>query len=412
MQSTNNILKMRKFLFVLAVSLLVSPLAFSQGSTEYTGGYKVKFNEDGSKYLRIIAWGQFWAQYNDNVPEDASELNFSVRRARVLTFTQLNKKFLILTHWGLNSLNGNNTSPLGFGENAQLFFHDFWGEWKVCENFYAGAGLHYWNGISRLNNQSTLNMMTLDNNRQSWATIGLSDQFARHIGVYAKGKFGKLQYRIALNEAGTSTLDNRDPVADGVSVYGGRRILGSADAGKVFQGYFDFNILDQESNFLPYKVGSYLGTKEVFNVGAGFFSHPNGVVEPDGDGADVLIFAVDAFYDAPLGEDGSAITAYLTYQNNDYGENYNFGPYATGNMVYGHVGYLIAGESDKTRFQPYLSYNTRSIDAIDDNGSRFGIGANVFMTGHHSKLSIEYANSKVGDGDSTGIITVQAMIYL
>lgn len=412
MQQTNNILKMKKILFGLALSILAVTVTFSQGNTEYTGGYKVKFNEDGSKYLRIIAWGQFWAQYDDNVADDASELNFSIRRARVLTFTQLNEKFLILTHWGLNSLNGNNTSPLGFGENAQLFFHDFWGEWKITKGFDVGAGLHYWNGISRLNNQSTLNMMTLDNNRQSWATIGLSDQFARHIGVYAKGKLGRLQYRIAFNEAGNSTLDTRDPVADGVTVYGGRRILGSADAGKVLQGYFDYNFLDQESNFLPYKVGSYLGTKKVFNIGAGFFNHKDGVVEADGEGASVNIFAVDAFYDAPLGQDGSAITAYAVFQNNDYGENYNFGPYATGNMVYGHVGYLVAGPKDKTRFQPYVSYNTRSIDAIDDNASRLGLGANIFMTGHHSKLSLEYARSKVGDGDSTGIVTLQAMIYL
>lgn len=403
---------MKKIFFGLAFSLLAFSIGFSQGNIEYTGGYKIKLNEEGTKYTRIIAWGQFWAQYNDNVPNDASKLNFSIRRARILQFTQLNKNFLILTHFGLNSLNGGNTSPLGFGENAQLFFHDFWGEWKVAKDFNVGAGLHYWNGISRLNNQSTLNMMTLDNNRQSWATIGLSDQFARHIGVYAKGKLGRLQYRIAVNEAGTSTLDNRDPVADGVTVYGGRRILGSADAGKVFQGYFDYNFLDEESNLLPYKVGTYLGSKKVFNVGAGFFSHKDGVVESNGEGANVNIFAVDAFYDAPLGQDSSAITAYLTYQNSDYGENYNFGPYATGNMVYGHVGYLVAGPKDKTRFQPYLSYNTRSIDAIDDNATRLGLGTNIFLTGHHSKLSLEYASSKVGDGDSTGIFTLQAMIYL
>ncbi|WP_350286149.1 hypothetical protein [uncultured Croceitalea sp.] len=403
---------MKKVFYGLALCLLVGHFASAQGNTEYTGGYKVKLNDDGTKYMRFIAWGQFWAQYNDNVPDDASKLNFSIRRARFLTFTQLNKKFLILTHFGLNSLNGGNTSPIGTGERSQLFFHDFWGEWKVAKNFDIGAGLHYWNGISRLNNQSTLNMMTLDNNRQSWATIGLSDQFARHIGVYAKGRVGRLQYRVAFNEAGTSTLDTRDPIADGVTTYSGRRILGSADAGKVIQGYFDYNFLDEESNFLPYKVGTYLGSKKVFNIGAGFFNHRNGVVEADGDGADVNIFAVDAFYDAPLGQDGSAITAYAVYQSNDYGENYNLGAYATGNLAYGHIGYLLSGAKEKTRFQPYLSYQTRSIDAIDDNSNRFGLGANIFMTGHHSKLSLEYSNTKVGNADSNGLLTLQAMIYL
>ncbi len=403
---------MRKILIGVTLSLFIVQFTAAQGSTEYTGGYKVKFNEDGSKYLRIIAWGQFWAQYNDNVPEDASKLNFSIRRARLLTFTQLNKKFMILTHFGLNSLNGDNTSPIGTGDRSQVFFHDFWGEWKFNKNTAIGAGLHYWNGISRLNNQSTLNMMTLDNNRQSWATIGLSDQFARHIGIYLKGSLGKLQYRVAVNEAGNSTLDTRDPVNDGVTVYGGRRILGSADAGKVYQGYFDYNFLDQESNFLPYKVGSYLGSKKVFNIGGGFFAHPSGVVEADGEGADVMILALDAFYDSPIGAKGEAITAYAVFQNNDYGTDYNFGPYATGAMFYTHVGYLLAGDATKTRIQPYASFQTRTIDAIDDNATRLGIGTNIFMTGHHSKLSVEYASSKVGSGDSAGVLTIQAMIYL
>lgn len=387
-------------------------LFFAQGIDEYTGGYKVKFNEDGSKYLRIIAWGQFWATYNDNVPEESSKLNFAIRRARVLTYTSLNDKFLILTHFGLNNLTGNNASPLGYGENSQLFFHDFWGEWKIVGNHSIGAGLHYWNGISRLNNQSTLNMMTLDNNRESWATLGLSDQFARHIGVYAKGKIGRLQYRVAYNEANASTLDTRDPVGDATTVYGGRTILGSGEAGKVIQGYLDYNFLDEESNFLPYKVGSYLGSKRVFNIGAGFFNHANGVVESNGEGADVTIFAVDAFYDAPLGGNNDAITAYAVFQNNDYGQDFRLGPYATGNMFYTHVGYLIGGEKTKTRYQPYVSFNTKTIDAINDNSTRFGLGGNIYFTGHHSKLSIEYTNLKVGNADSQGLFTIQAMIYL
>ncbi|MBQ0740957.1 hypothetical protein J9332_42470, partial [Aquimarina celericrescens] len=85
------------------------------------------------------------------------------------------------------------------------------------------------------------------------ATIGLSDQFARHIGIYAKGTFGKLQYRVSVNESITNNLqEETDPVNDGSAVYAGRKLLGSKDAGKNFAGYFDYNFMDQESNFLPY----------------------------------------------------------------------------------------------------------------------------------------------------------------
>ncbi len=390
----------------------------AQGSKEYSGGYKIKFNENGSKYLRIISWGQFWGQYNDNVASNVSKTGFSIRRARVLTFAQLNKKFLILTHIGLNGLNGTNLSPIGRGDASQVFFHDFWGEYRLGKNIHLGAGLHYWNGISRMNNQSTLNLLTLDNNRQSWSTIGLSDQFARHIGVYIKGKIDKLQYRIAVNEAVENNLQaTAAPTINGAAVYAGRRLLGSKDAGKTYAGYFDYNFLDQESNLLPYKVGTYLGTKKVFNLGAGFFLHPNGSVILDSNnnlvGEDVSIFAIDAFYDAPLSDDGSAITAYASYQTNNYGRNYQLGTtYATGGMLYGHVGYLIPGEAGKTRFQPYASFNTRSIDAIDDNASRIGVGGNIYFTGHHSKVSLEYAHSKYGTNDAQSLFTVQAMIYL
>lgn len=413
---------MKKLYLILFCSALLGfQNLYAQGSPDYNGGLKVKFDEEGKKYLRLISWAQVQASYNDDVPDDENSTSFNLRRARILMFAQINEKFMILTHFGLNSLNSNTMHPVGKGDGSQLFFHDVWAQYNLSKNHAVGGGLHYFNGISRLNNQSTLNMMTLDNNRQSWATIGLTDQFARHIGVFAKGKFGKLQYRVAINDAIASDLDTRNPEdADyvGTTVYGGREYLGSKDAGKIYVGYFDYHFLDQESNFLPFKVGSYLGGKKVFNIGAGFFLHPNGavinegtVVNPNLKGEDVAIFAVDAFYDTPLGDDGSALTAYATYQSSDYGKDYLFSAYGTGSMIYTHVGYVFAGDKEKTRYQPYVAYASNSYDATDDNRNVFSIGANAYMSGHNSKLTLEYKNQKFGDS-KTGIVTLQAMIYL
>ncbi len=400
---------------LLGICLFTFQLMSSQSSPDYTGGLKVKFDEEGKKYLRVISWAQVQATYNDDVPTESSKLNFNLRRARVLMFAQINEKFLILAHFGLNSLNSSTLSPVGKGEGSQLFFHDVWAQYSLGKNHAIGGGLHYFNGISRLNNQSTLNMLTLDNNRQSWATIGLTDQFARHIGVFVKGKFGKLQYRLAINDAIVNGLDAREPVANGPAVYGGKRLIGSKDAGKNYAGYFEYNFLDQESNFLPFKVGTYLGGKNIFNVGAGFFLHPSGsvIMDSNGDyqGEDVSIFAIDAFYEAPLANDGSAITAYATYQNNDYGTNYLFSAYGTGSMIYGHVGYVIAGDKTKARFQPYVSYASNSYDATSENRNILGIGSNVYLSGNNSKLTLEYQNQKFGNS-KTGTLTIQAMIYL
>ncbi|WP_130733823.1 hypothetical protein [Flavobacterium sp. J27] len=411
---------MKKILFITA--LLFSVLVFSQGSPDYEGGLKVKINEDGTKYFRIISWAQFWAQHNSDRPLDANgneqaDLNFSLRRARVLMYAQISSDFLILTHFGLNSLNADNMSPTGTRDASQLFFHDVWAQYNLNKNHAIGGGLHYWNGISRLNNQSTLNIMTLDNQRQAWATLGLSDQFARHLGVYLKGSFGKFQYRVAINEAETNNLQaTAVPVNDGSAIYSGRRLLGSKEAGKAYSGYFDYAIFDAESNFLPYKVGSYVGTKKVFNIGAGFFVHPSGAVIADGagnlSGEDVTIFAADAFYDAPIGSNGGAITAYALYQNSDYGKNFTLGTtYETGSLIHGHLGYVLPVQT-KTKFQPYVSFDSRQIDALDDDASQFGIGTNIYLSGHNSKLTLEYQSLKYAQSDAVNTITLQAMIYL
>ncbi len=402
-----------KKLSIIAL-LLITATSFAQGSPDYGAGMKFNLNEDGSKYMRVIAWGQMWAQYNDNLPADKKAVELSTRRARILTYAQITPKFLVLTHFGLNSLNADNMSPVGKGESSQLFFHDFWVQYALGKNHAIGSGLHYWNGISRLNSQGTLNFLTLDNNRQSWSTLGLSDQFARHQGIYAKGSFGKFQYRVSVNESMTNSLDSRDVTSNtNTAIYAGRKVLGSKDAGMNYAGYFEYGFMDSESNFLPFRVGSYLGTKKVFNVGAGFFLHPKGSVMNDGTtniGEDVSIFAVDAFYDAPLGDKKGAITAYATYQNNNYGKNYLFSAYGTGSMVYGHAGYLIPSEK-QTKLQPYVSYASNSYDATNDTRDVLGVGANLYMNGHNSKLTLEYKNEEFG-ASKTGTVTLQAMIYL
>ena len=71
-------------LLLFSISLFSFQLIFSQGSPDYGGGLKVKISEDGTKYFRVISWAQVQATYNDNVAADASNLNFNVRRARVL----------------------------------------------------------------------------------------------------------------------------------------------------------------------------------------------------------------------------------------------------------------------------------------------------------------------------------------
>ena len=166
---------MKKLL--LAISFFISININAQYATEYDGGYVVKLNDDGKKYIRFILFGQAWFQdyegYNQND-------GFSVKRARLIAYSQLNEKFMILTHFGANGISDNNLSPMGKGNDVQIFLHEMILQYKVTDFLYLGGGLHNYGGISRGNGQGSINMLTLDNNRADWSTLGLSDQYSNH----------------------------------------------------------------------------------------------------------------------------------------------------------------------------------------------------------------------------------------
>ncbi len=409
---------MRKFCVLLIIGLWLSS-AIAQGSLDYEGGLKVPLNEDSSKYFQLLTWHQVWLSA-DQTTDNSLQLTPTLRRSRMLMFAQITERFIILTHFGLNNLTAGTMDPVGRGPGAQVFMHDAWVEYAVVKKrLHVGGGLHYWNGISRLSNQSTLNMLTLDAPRFNWANLGLTDMFARHIGLYAKGKLGKLDYRVSLSDALVSGLDAHLPLNTDQAVYRGRELLGQQEAGRVWQGYFQYEFLEQESNLLPYAVGSYLGDKEVFNIGAGFLQHSNGTLTLDNDsnliGHDVLLLGVDVFYDKPL-SNGACFTGYASYYRFDYGPNYlltgNSDLVGSGGILYGQAGYVLPRFTSVGRIQPYVAYSLRSLEAIPGNIQQVGLGANWYISGHNAKITFEYNTNRVPAATPVNAYRLQAMIYI
>jgi hypothetical protein len=355
----------------------------------------LKLNENGSKYIRFIMWHQLWLTTNNLEEEDANlQVTPSIRRSRFLAYAQISPRFLILTHFGLNNFSPLNATTLGNnGDSPQMFLHDAWGELMVNKHLYIGTGLHYWRGMTRLNNQSTLNFMTLDQSRpfSAWHSLGITDQFARHFGVYAKGQIDKLGYRVAWNSPNRASLGDggdfgnvgSDLTYTGVSTPDRE---GDALGNSLFEGYFHYSFWETESTKLPYFVGTYLGTKKVFNIGAGFFAHPNGMYNnATGEHENVTHFAADAFLDMPVGQ-GNALNAYAAFQNFNYGENYVSRWAGTGNAIYGQVGYYIGA----AKLMPYVAYQSGSYDGLNDNINALDVGMNYFVNGHHCKVTLEY----------------------
>lgn len=391
---------------------------------------KVKLNEDGSKYIRFITWHQMWMQGTS----EQKGPKFQIRRSRFLAYAQVSPRFLILTHFGLNSLGASqltaNPNSQTDNQRSLLFLHDAWAEFAIVpEKLHVGSGLHYWNGISRLTNQSTLNMMTLDNpggmggasvsdaRLFPWSNITTSDQFARHLGIYAKGTLGKFGYRVSANNARDNfgADENGDGVPDNLGSTATFQVDNSIGTGTWnYAGYFKYDLFDKESDKLPYFVGTYLGKKKVLSLGAGFHYHPDALAVNTLDNRESIFhFAADAFYDAPI-NDKLAISALGAYYNYNYGDTAGtpgggLVP-SSGTIVHGQVGLLF----QDFKLMPYVKYNNQSLDFTPDNANEFGIGLNYFINGHFAKITAEYLTGKSGafGADNRNVLTIQAHIFL
>lgn len=385
------------------LGLLLSCYTFAQAQEkpEEDHSYKpltVKLSDDGKKYVRFIIWHQQWLQTNNLAAEDTKlELSSFTRRSRMLAYAQISPRFLILTHFGLNNLTAAGLTSFGNSDDQpQLFLHDAWTEFKVSndEALHIGTGLHYWKGLTRMANASTLNFMTMDNVRPfvHWHSIGVTDQFARHMGVYAKGQIGNFDYRLAVNNPLTRGIQRgwlQDGTADPVRTYDGfnqKDADGENTGNTIIEGYFRYQLADKESVKLPYAVGSYLGKKKVIGVGAGFFAHPNGMYNSvTNEHENVSHFAVDFFLDMPVGQD-DCLNAYAAFMNFNYGDDFVSRWAGTGSVFYGHVGYKLSG----SRFMPYVAVQSANYDGWDENVGSLNIGLNYFLNGHNAKITLEY----------------------
>ncbi|MEM6967690.1 MAG: porin [Bacteroidota bacterium] len=386
------------FAFLFIITLQVGALTQVQDPLLEDHSYKplqLKLSEDGKKYVRFIMWHQLWLTTN-NLSGDAAKLQItpSIRRSRFLAFSQVSSKFLILTHFGLNSLTPGNLTSLGSnGDAPQFFLHGAWGELKISDKLYIGSGLHYWKGLTRLANQSTLNFMTLDQARpfSQWHSLGITDQFARHLGIYAKGQMGGFDYRFAINAPGQNPLNGGENygMEDSSLSYTGAIAMDENNDPTgmyILEGYFRYNFWDKESTKLPYQVGTYLGKKKVFGIGTGFFLHPNGMYnESTGEHSGVTHLAVDAFLEYPTAN-GNMLHAYASLINFDYGENYVSRWAGTGTNVYGQFGYFIK----HAKSMPYIAFQNGSYDGYDDPIQSLDVGINHYINGHHCKVTLEY----------------------
>lgn len=282
----------------------------------------------------------------------------------------------------------------------------------VKDKFHLGFGLNTWNGLSRYNNSMLLEFLVVDNPGFAYPVGGRHDRFGRQLGIYAKGTIGKLHYRTSIAK----------PFQFGVVESDQPQSLTERENNNMaYKGYFSWQFFDTEGTLFPYMSMNNLGRARKLNLGAGFYYHPEAMIQPVGGGfeyPDIFLFAIDAFLDMPLGK-GAAITSHLAYNNYNFGDNYIRSAGAinvstadpamalpqgignsewevgTGQIVRGELGYLLPGSGNKNRLQPYGAFTWKNFEALNEASLQYDLGINWFMYGHNIKWTLQYSSRPI-----------------
>lgn len=415
-----------KIFMSLATSILCGIGIYSQNKE-----LKFKLNDDGSHFVKATFLNQVWVRYNQNNPgttingySENETFDIGLRRTRIQLLGQLSDKVFFYTQFGTNNLSYNGARKQG------LFFHDALGEFKIHdEHLSIGTGLTGWSGLSRYASPSIGSILSLDAPLYQQATNDISDQFIRKFSVYAKGKLGKVDYRLAITKP--MSVAKSSVQGTGIS---SNSLFSPEPPKPQFQGYVMYQFLDKESNLTPYNKGSYLGQKNVFNIGGGFIYQQNAMWHSENYGADTVhsnleLFAVDVFYDHVINtEKKNAITAYASFSSNNYGKNYirNVGVMnpangvnssgtlngagdalpliGTGTTAYTQVGFIFRKDllGDKGTIQPYTAMQYSNFDFLKDPMVMYEGGVNWIIDGHRTKVSIQYQSRPVFEMNGSG----------
>jgi len=416
--------RLRRF-FILATIVMSSDIGFSQAKdSTFQNPRRLKFyiDEDKSNWIALHTFAQFWGRVNDNNPgslvnDQAADVtsDISIRRFRLgLSAVPFDNTFFYF------QLGANNINYLSRrGTSADIL--DVYISYQFSRAFSIGTGKSAWNGLSRYTSPSASKSMTGDINFLALPTLDSTDDLIRKLSLFVKGKISKLDYRLVLIKPFSVTNSRSfepEPSENRAKFTDNRRNY-------QFTGYFKYELWEEESNLSPFQVGTYLGSKRVFNLGAGFTYQKDALWSLDNSEEvyhDMKLFSVDAFIDLPLNaEKNSAITSYLGFFNYDFGPNYisnlgvnnsangldenlasfnglgnAFTVSGTGIGLVGQFGYLLPKMGKKmTQFQPYFAGQYSDFDALSESIFQYDLGVNWFLKGHQSKLTFNAQNRPI-----------------
>ena len=420
----------------LAMQVHVMAQTASPAPAKETEEMRVKLNEDGSHYLKFTFLNQIWLRYNESNPGTlvmnepmSSTVDIGLRRTRFQFYGQLTDHVFFYFQYGMN--NFNYLSQNAGNRKIQAFFHDALGEYKIkkgSEVLVLGGGLTIANGLSRFSQPSIGTIMTMDVPVFAQATVDQTDEFSRKLSFYARGLFGKFDYRLIISDPFPITTNGTITTPLTVATTSNASFA-QVGHNQQYQGFFMWNFFDKESHVTPYMTGTYLGKKKILNLEGGFISQKNAMWTGDGvtnTFHDMKLLSIAAFYDAPINaEKGTALSAYLGFFDYNFGPGYlryngimnpanglatatpayaansqgnAFPMFGTGQVTYSQLGYLFSKDflgPDHGTLMPYISLMHAKYERFDKAVNVWDIGVNWFVKGHSSKFTLDYQQRPV-----------------
>jgi hypothetical protein len=456
---------MQKTYFLIALLILVLHVSLQAQKKLQLPSRGLSFYaaKDSSASVRMITLMQFWARYQElnegtvyKNQQRSQAFDLSIRRFSFIPVFQISPRLLMLFNvTGISNAGNAPNQP-----SLSLSFTDAYAEYKFSDKLFIGAGLSQWTGLSRLTVDGVATLINADLPAFQYPLLNRLDRISRSIGIYAKGRLAKLNYRLMLADPFTPPAQTQAANTGGGSPSGGIlkapagnaqvqvAYLNPAAIAPLLQGYAQWEFLDKEPNIIPFENNTYFGTKRIFNLGGGFMWRSKGVLTPENISlqdasqpassnnplivqeaavSDFKAFALDLFLDYRLSPKLDGIVAYAGFFMIDLGKNYytiagnqNIGAAnpnrlpgisgagnglpatGTGNSFYSQLGYLAPKGfiSEANRFGIFATYQYSDFEALAEAVQIYETGLNWFIAGNGLKCTLQYRNRPEFEGEA------------
>jgi len=330
-------------------------------------------SKDGNSSIKFGFLVQGWAETYENPDGEDSANNLFFRRLRLIAGGKITPKFTFFMETDSPNLGKNN--PDGTKSRSDIYIQDFVLSYKFAEGFILDGGLIL---IPTCYNctQSAASLLPVDYGAFSFLSSGpTTANVGRDYGFQARGYLvnDHLQYRLG--------------------VYQGKR---GEDGSNDFRyaGRVMWDFLEPQKGL--FYVGSSLGTKKLFALGASYDTQD-----------DYSTYAFDAFFDYPLfSSDGLTLQADWVH--------YNGGDFLTVLPELNAYLFEAAYYFGKIKLAPFLQYVVRDpVDGPEPKQTYWQSGLAYYPMGQRLAIKLGLGEFKLDGSPSRfrGILEIQVFMF-